>query len=85
MCSITQLCPTLCDPKDCSLPGFSDPGDYSPGKNTGVGCQPSSRGSSQPGIEPKSLQVDSLPAELLQNISSFCLVLKYHLETQGQV
>ena len=21
--AITQLCPTLCDPMDCSLPGFS--------------------------------------------------------------
>ena len=32
-----QSCPTLCDPMDCSLPGFSVHGD-SPGKNTGVGC-----------------------------------------------
>ena len=32
-----QLCPTLCDPMDCSLPGSSVYGD-SPGKNTGVGC-----------------------------------------------
>ena len=32
-----QLCPTLCDPMDCSLPGSSVHGD-SPGKNTGVGC-----------------------------------------------
>ena len=31
-----QLCPTLCDPMDGSLPG-SRPRD-SPGKNTGVGC-----------------------------------------------
>ena len=22
-----QLCPTLCDPMDCSLPGFLSPGD----------------------------------------------------------
>ena len=28
---------TLCDPRDCSLPGSSVQGD-SPGKNTGVGC-----------------------------------------------
>ena len=21
-CSVTQLCPTLCDPMDCSIPGF---------------------------------------------------------------
>ena len=32
---------------DCSLPGSSVHGD-SPGKNTGVDCMPSSRGSSQP-------------------------------------
>ena len=49
-----QSCPTLCDPMDCSLPGFSIHGILqrphglqptrllhpwdSPGKNTGVGC-----------------------------------------------
>ena len=32
-----HLCPVLCDPMDCSLPGFSVCGD-SPGKNTGVRC-----------------------------------------------
>ena len=32
-----QLCPTVCDSIDCSLPGFSVRGD-SPGKNTGVDC-----------------------------------------------
>ena len=36
-CEVAQLCPTLCDPVDCSLPGFSVHGD-APGKNTGVGC-----------------------------------------------
>ena len=34
---VAQSCPTLWDPIDCSLPGFSVHGD-SPGKNTGVGC-----------------------------------------------
>ena len=34
---LLQLCPTLCDPMDCSLPGSSVYGDF-PGKNTGVGC-----------------------------------------------
>ena len=29
---VAQLCPTLCNPMDCSLPGNS------PGQNTGVGC-----------------------------------------------
>ena len=46
---VTQSCPTLCDPMDCSPPGSSVLGD-SPGKNTGMGCHamPFSRGSSQP-------------------------------------
>ena len=35
--AVAQLCPTLCDPVDCSPPGSSVHGD-SPGKNTGVGC-----------------------------------------------
>ena len=34
---VTQSCPTLCDPMDCSPPGSSVHGG-SPGKNTGVGC-----------------------------------------------
>ena len=36
LCFVTQSYSTLCDPKDCSPPGFSVHGD-SPGKNTGVG------------------------------------------------
>ena len=34
---LLQLCPTLCDPMDCSPPDSLCPWD-SPGKNTGVGC-----------------------------------------------
>ena len=34
---VAQLCPTLCDPMDCSQLGSSVHGD-SPGKNTRVGC-----------------------------------------------
>ena len=37
LCLVSQSCLTLCDPMDCSLPGFSVHGDF-PGKNTGVGC-----------------------------------------------
>ena len=40
MCMHTELIQSylsLCDPKECSLPGCSVHGD-SPGKNTGVGC-----------------------------------------------
>ena len=46
VCLVAQPCWTLCDPMNCSLPGFSVHGD-SPGKNTGVGARPSFRGSSQ--------------------------------------
>ena len=34
---VTQSCPTLGDPMDCSLPGSSIHGIF-PGKSTGVGC-----------------------------------------------
>ena len=36
-CLPSKSCPTLCDPMDCSPPGFSVHG-ISPGKNIGVGC-----------------------------------------------
>ena len=35
---VAQSCLTLCDPLDCSLPGFPCPWDF-PGKSTGVGCR----------------------------------------------
>ena len=34
---VSQSCPTLSDPMDCSLPGSSVHGIF-PGKSTGVGC-----------------------------------------------
>ena len=37
LCLVVHLCPTLCDPMDCSQPGSSVYGD-SPGKNTEMGC-----------------------------------------------
>ena len=63
LCLVTQLCPTLCDPMDCSPPGSSVPGD-SPGKNTGVGCHLLLQGIfPTQGLNPHLLhwQVDSLP------------------------
>ena len=33
---VTQSCPTLCDPMDCSPPGSSVHGINSPGNNSGV-------------------------------------------------
>ena len=47
LCLVVQLCLTLWDPMDYSLPGFSVCGDY-PGKNTGVGCHANLQGISQP-------------------------------------
>ena len=35
---VSQSCPTLCDPMDCSPPGSSLCPWDSPGKNTGVDC-----------------------------------------------
>ena len=46
-CLVTQSCPTLCNPMDCSPPGSFVHGD-SQGKNPRVGCPTSSRQSSQP-------------------------------------
>ena len=62
---VTQSCPTLCDPMDCSPPGSSVHGD-SLGKNTRVGflCPPP-EDLPNPGIKPRSpaLHVDSLPSK----------------------
>jgi len=37
LCLVPQSYPTVWDPMDCRLPGFSVHKDF-PGKNTGVGC-----------------------------------------------
>ena len=47
LCLVAQSYLTLYDRMDCSPPGSSARGDF-PGKNTGEGTMPSSRGSSQP-------------------------------------
>ena len=49
LCLDVQLCPTLCDPKDCSPPSSSVYGD-SPGKKLEWVAMPSSGGSSQPRV-----------------------------------
>ena len=62
---VAQLCPTLCDSMDCSLPGFSVHGNF-PGKNTGVGNDSLLQGiflfqRSNPGL--LHWKADSLPSE----------------------
>ena len=57
---IAQLCPTLCDPMDCSLPGSSVHGILQARILEWVTVR-FSRGSSQP--RSPALQADSLPSE----------------------
>ena len=61
---VTQSCPTLCDPKDCSPPGFSAHGILQTRIQEWVAIA-FSRGYPDPGIEPRSLalQADSLPSK----------------------
>ena len=61
---VVQLCPTLWDPMDRSLPGSSVHGIFQARVLEWVAIS-FSRGSSQPGIEPRSpaLQADTLPSE----------------------
>ena len=69
LCAVlTQLCPTLCDPMDCSPPGSSVLGDSS-GKNTGVGCHALLQG-----ILPTQGSNPGLP---------HCRRILYHLSHQG--
>ena len=64
LCFVSQLCPNLCNPLDCSPPG-SSAHRGSPGKDIGVGCH------ALLGIFPTqvsnlglpTLQADSLPSE----------------------
>ena len=53
VCLVTQSCPTLWDPMDCS-PSDSSVHGGSPGKNTGVSCHAPLQGIvPNPGTEPK--------------------------------
>ena len=52
-CLVTQSCPSLCDPVDCSPPGSSVHESLQARILEWV-TMPSSRGSSQPRIEPRS-------------------------------
>ena len=60
---VTQSCPTLCDPMDCSPPGSSVHGILQ-ARRRGLPCPPPWN-LPNPGIEPRSpaLQTESLPSE----------------------
>ena len=62
LCSVTQLCLTLCDPMDSNLPGSSLHGIFQARILEGVAF-PSPRDLPNPGIEfvSPALQADSLP------------------------
>ena len=68
VCSVTQLCLTLCNPMDCSPRGSSVLGD-SPGKNTGVGCH--------------ALLQGIFPTQGLNPGLPHCRQILYHLSHQG--
>ena len=61
VCLVTQSCPTLCDPMDCSPPGSSM--GFSRQEHWSGLLFPSPRDLPDPGMEPGSpaLQADSLP------------------------
>ena len=62
---VAQSCPTLCDPMDCSPPGFSVHEIFQARILEGLPF-PSPGDLPNPGIEPRfpALQADSLPTEL---------------------
>ena len=61
---VAQSCPTLCDPMDCTLPGFSVHGISRQEYWSGLPF-PSPGDLPDPGIEPRSLALlaDALPCE----------------------
>ena len=68
VCLVTQLCLTLCNPMNCSLPGSSVNED-SPGKNTGVSCH--------------ALLQGIVPTQRLNPVLPHCRWILYLLSHQG--
>ena len=64
---VTQSCPTLCNPMDCSLPGKNTGVEKNNNNNIGMGFHSLLQGNlPKPGIKPRSpaaLQADSLLSE----------------------
>ena len=73
---VTQLCPTLCDPMDCSPPGSSVHGILQARILEWVAVL-FSGDIHNPGVELRSttLQVDSLPSEPLEKRKDDVLIL----------
>ena len=82
---VAQLCPTPCNPMDCSLPGTS--AHESPGNNAGVLPFPSPGDLPNPGIKPGSpiLQADALTSELPGKLPWWNLKIQliFYLSPQG--
>ena len=73
LCLVTQLCPILHNPMDCSRQGYSVHGD-SPSQNAGMGCHALLQG-----IFPtQGLQADSLPLGRLGSPTQHHECGKYH-------
>ena len=68
LCLVAQSCLTLCNPRDCSLPGSSVHAD-SPDKNSGVGCHARLQG--------------IFPTQGLNPGLPHCRQILYHLSHQG--
>ena len=79
LCLVTQSCPTLCDPMECSPSGSSVHGN-SPGKNTEVCCHAllqgifPTQGSNLVSLMSPALTVGSLPLATCGSESESCSV-----------
>ena len=73
---VAQSCPTLCNPMNCSLPGFSAC-EILQARILGWIAIPFSKGSSRPGIKPRSpiLLADSLPSESPRKSIYLCFLV----------
>ena len=78
---LSQSCPALRDPMDCSPPGPSVCGIF-PGKNTGVGCRILLQGIFLTGIEPTSPASSALAGRFFTTEhpgSPLCTCIPLHL------
>ena len=74
---VAQLCPTRCDPMDCSPPGSSVHGD-SPSKNTGVSNHTLLQGIFlTQGLNPNLLYCRQILYLLRHHCTYHCLILSY--------